>query len=373
MAADDKSTLLPMTDPLIVGPYDTPDFAWLADYFHQVESAFDSAQRRPGGTLLVARRLAGRTVRFSFAGESLRPVLLRALAHLDRARDSVATDLDILCWDTRETGVELPRAPWQWPDAAARVQIALPAAAPFRVFATPSLDTVTFFDVRRRRAFFCTADARRLPTHWHGSPLLDLFSSWAGTQHLQLLHAGCVGTEAGGVLLAGRAGSGKSTAVLSATISGLSYVSDDWCLLETGSPPIAHSLYSTGKLHRNHLARFPALQPVAFDPVTDEFDKPVIFVHEAFPGRAVSALSLRAVVLPMQFDSLPGNRHRISSGEALRALAPTTLLNLPGSRTHGLTFMADVVRRLPCFRIELGSNPADVARHIQGLLQELAS
>src|SRR5690606_7936890 len=152
---------------------------------------------------------------------------------------------------------------------------------------------------------------------------------WSGPQRLHVLHSGCVGTDDGAVLLAGRGGSGKSTTALLCLEAGLRYVSDDYCLLEPGSPPVAHCLYNSGKLHRDHIGRFPALRARAVDPNPDKFEKPVIFVHQHYPDQVAGRLPLRAVVLPQVTAQEETRWERISPGEALRGLAPSTIFQMP--------------------------------------------
>ena len=54
------------------------------------------------------------------------------------------------------------------------------------------------------------------------------------------------------------------------------------------------------------------------------------------------------------------------TGSTLRALGPTTLLQLPGAGTDALRAMGDLVRSVPCFALRLGPDadaiPGAVAR-----------
>jgi len=339
-------------------------------YFARLETAFSRAAQRAGGPRTVGLALAGRTIRFVFAGAALPPVLLPALAHLPEAGGGAA-DLEILCWDGQETGEPLPEPPWRWPEGAEPVRVALPAGEErHQLLVTPGRDTLALFAVETGRAVLWTAEARRLPTHWHGSPLVTLFHGWSRRHDLHLLHAGCVGTERGGVLLAGRGGSGKSTTALLGLTAGLRYVSDDYCLLAPGAEPRAHCLFSTGKLHRDHLPRFPTLAACAVDPQPDEFEKKVVFAARHFPDAVALDLPLRAVVLPRVAGRPETAWARISPAEALRGLAPSTLFQLPADDARGLRAMAGLVRQLPCFRLDLGLRLEAIAPAVVALLAE---
>jgi hypothetical protein len=54
---------------------------------------------------------------------------------------------------------------------------------------------------------------------------------------------------------------------------------------------------------------------------------------------------------------------------ALAALAPSTLLGLPGSDGSAFPVMADLVRRVPCFQLELGSDLPGIAPAVRRALE----
>jgi hypothetical protein len=58
----------------------------------------------------------------------------------------------------------------------------------------------------------------------------------------------------------------------------------------------------------------------------------------------------------------------ISPVEALKALAPSTLFQLIGASQKDLRAMAELVRKVPCYRLELGTDLAAIPRAIEQLL-----
>ena len=149
------------------------------------------------------------------------------------------------------------------------------------------------------------------------------------------------------------------------------YLSDDFCLLESGETPQTHCLYNTGKLHRDHLKQFPSLADKTVDPYSDQFEKKVIFVHQHYPERVAVSLPLRAILLPCVTDSPGHSVSPISPGEALRGLAPSTLFQLTTRSSQHFNRMAKLVRQLPCYSLALGrdlnSIPALVKRTLENL------
>ena len=70
--------------------------------------------------------------------------------------------------------------------------------------------------------------------------------------------AAAVGQAAGGVLLVGAGGSGKSTCALSCLTSDLLYAGDDYVAVELRPEPRVLSLFCSGKLEPDHAALLPA-------------------------------------------------------------------------------------------------------------------
>lgn len=338
----------------------------VATYFAAMRRSAELATRKHGQ--IVQRTLAGSTLRYYMAGKSLRAVLQTAIEHLP-VSDASSSDLALYLWDENATGVTLPEAPWTWPAPDQAVELALPTETQdFHPLYEPLNGAFGLYQESTRTAVIHIKDARKLPTPWHGAPLFRIFHWWSSSAGLALLHAGCVGTESGAVLLAGKGGSGKSTTSLLCLAAKLRYISDDYCLIKTGPEPRAYALYNTGKLHRDHLTHFPSLANCAVQPARDSHEKKVIYGHKHFPAQLASSLPVRAVVLPHISN---GSNHRfvsINAMEALRGLAPSTLLQLSGHAARHLKVMATLVRNVPCYRLELGDNYTTIPQTIADLI-----
>ena len=115
---------------------------------------------------------------------------------------------------------------------------------------------------------------------------------------LQLMHAGAVGYADGGVLLAGKSGSGKSTTALACLASDLLFASDDYVCVATTAQPWVHSLYSTAKLVPGNLSRFPELSGKLSNPDRLTTEKAMVNVHAHFPAKVLSGFPIRAILLP---------------------------------------------------------------------------
>ena len=128
-----------------------------------------------------------------------------------------------------------------------------------------------------------------------------------------------------------------------------------------------YSLYCSGKVHRSNLSRLPHLAAALANPDRAE-EKAVLFVPAAFPGRAIASLPLRAIVVPR---IVPGGQTRIretTQAAALAALAPSTIFQLHPPAKTALARMAQLVRGVPAFELELGADVAAIPGELVRLL-----
>jgi hypothetical protein len=58
---------------------------------------------------------------------------------------------------------------------------------------------------------------------------------------------------------------------------------------------------------------------------------------------------------------------------ALKALAPSTLLQLPGDGRETMTHLSALVRRVPAYTLRAGTNMCGIAQGVEALLNQLCS
>jgi hypothetical protein len=143
---------------------------------------------------------------------------------------------------------------------------------------------------------------------------------------------------------------------LAAVEAGMRYVADDYLAVTTDSHPRALNLFSTAKLDAGHLERFADLAAAASrSPRPEQDEKFVLDVPQAWPGALIAELPLRAVALPRITGAATAVRPA-SAGQALLALAPSTMMQMPYDRGTILAPLGALVRRLPCFSIDVGDD-----------------
>ena len=338
----------------------------LSGIFQEGLRIWETAAGAAGGDVERSYIIGGYSVRLRFAGPALVDAMTRALAHLE-ADPALEPMLTIHLGDSDSTGVDLPaqlglvmggQSGAGWIHHGRRIR------ARFQ----PAANTFHILDSSRDSALFWTEDALRIRFWERSAPLLYLFHWWMGLHDRQLIHAAGLGTPTGGVLLVGRAGSGKSTAALSCIQSELAYAGDDYHLIALEPSPFAFSLYNSAKLDQAQLQQFERLRRAVANPHEAAEGKALLFIHECHPEKLSLGFPIRAVLVPRITHRKETNLRPASPATALAALAPSTIFQLRDRDAGSLKAMAELLRRVPSFVLELGTELSQIAPAISELL-----
>lgn len=340
----------------------------LEDYFEQTS--------RSSGVERESILIEGLEIEFRFAGDRWRH-LIRALAHLRGSKGQA--DLRVHVWDGEEQPANhVLRAylytltNWWFDYVGPRGQLLDVHGPRLQAVYVPGPDLLNVVDLDRNRAYCWKREPSALPYWETCSPFRPLLHCWLREQGLQFVHGSAVGTAEGGVLLAGPGGSGKSSSALACLDSPLSYLSDDYCMVRrepNGGGYSVHSLYSTAKLvGEEDLRRFPALAAHVWNPDREEGQKAAFFLHEQAPEKFIQRFPLRAVLLPRVTGLRETTIETCRAAEALSALAPSTMSQLPASGAGDLAFLAEVAKRVVAYRLNAGTDMAQIPRVIAAVL-----
>ncbi|MBK7181069.1 MAG: serine kinase [Chloroflexi bacterium] len=341
----------------------------VAAFFEAAHTAYRCAEQSASDVSLYDYVIAGFHVRLRFAGAGLPPQLSPALAHLAVA-PSASPDLTVCLWDTCSTGVSMPRPPWPEEDYLARGEIRGYNTERFRTVYDVWGGAFRMLDQERNLALFWTQDARQLPTYDRGAPLRMILHWWMRCRGLLFVHAGAVGTEKGGILLAGKSGSGKSTTATACLLAGLRYAGDDYCLISTKLAPRVYSLYNSVKLDPAILReKMPDLATWISNPAELDREKALIFLHQPYPAWMAKTFPIRALLLPTTTGREETVLIRASAAASLQALAPSTLMQMPGADGRELQALAKFVKQVPGYHLQLGTKLAEIPRMLEQLLE----
>lgn len=338
-------------------------------FFQELEDCFQTAYGETG-KVEQSYKIAGFNILLQFAGEALLPVITPALSHLRIPSDS-KPDLTLFLWDTESTGREIPPPPWDPDDYTNRGDIPLPEFNDrrFRTAFQLGENTLSFLDLESNKGLFWTSDARKLPYWVTGAPLRSLLNWWFDGRGLQLIHGAAVGVDGTGVILTARGGSGKSTTALACLLEGMNYVGDDYLVLGMEPVPTVYSMYSSGKLDAKSMARFPQLQSVISNAEFLDREKALLFLNEKFAENIKSQVSVKSVLIPKITGEAATRFRKASAMEALVALAPTTISQLPLAKQNALKALKSFVQSVPCHHLELGTDfsriPEAISRFIK--------
>jgi hypothetical protein len=348
---------------------------------------FEAAVRGSSGVEQQDFLLGGAAVRLRSPHREMLRRLCRAFAHLELAEPPASPALVVDVWDSASGAPapplphtrheEAPGAFFYFSNETLRAGLQLGTSGDARVLAvfpdapTPALSVL---EQGGTRGWYWVADAERIPYWEQATPLVYLLDWWLRERDMQMLHAGAVGCPAGGVVLVGKSGSGKSTTALSTLDSDLVYAGDDYVGVSLGQQPEVHSFYSSGKLMQNHVDRLPFLLGGLANADKLPVEKAVVYVNERWPARMSAGFPLRAVLVPRVTPGLVEARiFEASRADAFRALAPSTVFQMHTQGQDSLVRARRLLEMIPSYVLELGSDMASIPRAIGDLVATLAS
>lgn len=324
-------------------------------------TAFDEAFARSAEPIVRNAAVAGRTIQVRYAAPTLAARFGPALAHLDSTGGDRG-DLAICCWDRSLSDVRPPPPPWSPADHLPYGRIRGLVDGRVRATYDATSRVLCLYDADRRVAVVHVAEAGSVP-HWMDrAPFRTILTWWAADHGLALLHAAAVAGIPGAVLLAGTSGAGKSTTALHCLRAGLDFLGDDACLVACEPDPVVHSVYRFAKVDapvRGSLGGFDRALPwITGETVID-------------PGNRQRAHApLRAILLPQVGGGATSHTVAVSPSEALRVLGPTTLVEGGAPSGDALHAVVGLARRVPAYRLRLGTDPAGVVRAVESVLED---
>lgn len=290
-----------------------------------------------GGARTSTLRLAGQAIRLDVADDQLGAALLPAL------RQRLVPDVPdattrIVIWSE-----PLPDFPWGAEHLGRGGTVSGLAHGPVRAVAAADGSALMLWDEERRLAC-CWFDGLQGVRPWdRGAPLRTALHYALAGPRRRLVHGAVVGHQGRGVLLAGPGGSGKSTTTLACWEAGLQIVGDDYSAVEVQAGGCrAWNLYSTIKVGERG--------PGGRD------ERRTLVIGVDLPGETTEVLDLVAVLVPEVRGGADSSLEPVGPALALRALAPSTLLQAPVEARPDLGPLSDVARDLPAYRLLLGAD-----------------
>ena len=367
-------TLYPATgrgdrsSPSASHPADYSQDAPLA-FFNAALETYERAESASDGRIERFFSIAGFPVRLRFAGSALPPYVVRALAHLsiDPVRDPALT---ICLWDSVSTHTPMPPPPWGPNDYLQAGEIREYINERFFTAFQIGVGVLSVLDFERGLGLYWIKSPQDIPYFESGAPMRVLLHPWLSRQRLIPVHAGAVGLPNGGVLLVGKGGSGKSNTALACLESRLLYASDDFCVLRTQPALTVFSLFGTGKVGAGDLQRLPFLASRISNREHLQEEKALFYLNEHFPEKLLRTFPIKAILIPRVTGKPQTALQPATPAAALASLAPSTVILAP--RLAGATFqqLSGIVRQVPCYHLNVGTDPAQIPLVILDLLSQ---
>ncbi|WP_027061284.1 hypothetical protein [Mesorhizobium loti] len=235
------------------------------------------------------------------------------------------------------------------------------------------LDFWQVYDPQRRTGVQLMASADAFPP-WEPTAPLRAFLHWEyAARSMRLTHAGTLGANGKGMLLAGAGGAGKSGTVAAGLLNGLDSVGDDYVLIDLAGGVTARPLFSTLKQDPRGFARLGLKQRLKIESPLNWQGKHTFHIADIAPRPVPAALDIVALVVPHIGGGETSSIVPVSRRDAMIALAPSGIMQMPGERESGFRFFSDLTRLLPSYRLSLGTHPEEIAGTIADFLTRVAS
>ncbi|MGX8010677.1 serine kinase [Mesorhizobium sp. ORM8.1] len=230
------------------------------------------------------------------------------------------------------------------------------------------LDFWQFYDPEHLIGVQLMRSAEAFPPWEPGSPLRAFLHWEYAARGMRLAHAGTLGLDGKGVLLAGAGGAGKSGTVVAGLLHGLDSVGDDYVLVDLEGDVSARPLFSTLKQDPRGFARLGLKNRLGIDGPLNWQGKHTFHIEAVAPRPIPASLDIFALMVPHIGGGETSSIVPMSRRDAMIALAPSGIAQMPGERESGFRFFSDLTRLLPCHQLSLGRDPVEIAGTIADFL-----
>ncbi|MDF1512317.1 MAG: hypothetical protein P1S60_00765 [Anaerolineae bacterium] len=308
-----------------------------------------------------------------FAGSALIPSIMPALEHLE-VKVKLNPDLTICLWDTATTQTS-PLNHTQtdaWELESRRGELL--KYTDDRYIAAIQVDShiLSVLDLEQNIGL-CWTENPFLPVTRRAAPCQFILHWWLREKGLLMIHSAAVGTPDGAALLVGRSGAGKSTAALACLHAGMQYLSDDRCVLGLEPSPRVYALYNSGKVDERQINLFPRFHSAWAKPAVSSSEKALLFVKQTAPEQIAQHLPIKVAIL-LHLGHCKETTFKVSKPMVVcQALTTSTMIYAPGWSQVDLHGAAQFVQRVPCFKINAGTEIQKIPGVVAHIIKTAAS
>jgi hypothetical protein len=335
-------------------------------YFDDAKESYEQATANAGCADVFYLEIASIKIALHAAGNELLPRISATLAHLE-IPPPMSVDFTVCCWDGASTGSDMPLPTQEMLWTVRHNCVGTLSNDRFRTFYIEWMDIISCVDLEGKIAYCCYSDVKSLLMYEISGPLRPIFNTILNQKGMQLIHAAAIGNSSGSLLFAGPPGAGKSTLAVLCLREGLSYQSDDLCVISSDPNPRSFCLYNIAKLREDSFPRFKAYEPI-LEYFEETEKKAFFYVHHHFPGQILKDASIRALILPRVNHNTASRLERVLPVEAVHAVVSHTIREVPKYDNAGEKIMIRAVSKLPAYRLLLGPDEQETVTIIKKLL-----
>lgn len=241
----------------------------------------------------------------------------------------------------------------------------------YRVHHYPERDFWQFYCLESQRGVQLMLTPHSLPDWDSGSPLRNFLHWHLSGKTSGLVHAGVLGIEGRGALFFGPGGSGKSGTVLAGILHGLQSVGDDYVLVKMADTVTAMPLFTTLKSDPAGLKRLGVDQSADWAQTINWQGKNQFSFADITDTGQPGQIKIDALFLPHVAFAEKTSLEPLQGKQAFLALAPTGIAQIPGNREQNFAFCAELSRRLPAYRVVLGTDPVEITNTLKNFISKM--
>jgi hypothetical protein len=102
-------------------------------------------------------------------------------------------------------------------------------------------------------------------------------------------------------------------------------------------------------------------------------DKDLVMLPRLYPGQMQRSAPIETLVIPKVTGKNTPTVHPLRKADALRLMAPSSVLYLPNAGAVYLNLLGNIVQSLPCHMLELGGDIGQIPGRLSAILNELNS
>ena len=238
------------------------------------------------------------------------------------------------------------------------------------LFHSSSRNNLLFFDQVNNKSYFWVKRVDEISQSEKAAPLRYLFAYYFENTPTSLIHGASVATNEGAIILSGPSGSGKSTTAILCLEAGMTYLSDDYCAIDSTIPPVIFSTYCSAKLLPRSFAltKLVTLEQAVFD--DKQSSKGILNIDQNHHSQISPSAPLRAIITCSISSSPTSSIHKTSTAAGLKSLAPSTLFQGGEDKTKTFKKLVTIVKSTPVYSLLVAPDTQRIPELIRDVISE---